>query len=451
MGAADENAKPEMILERRGDVHHELVNVMAPEFTPDGKTLVMILADHDWRQPYAFDVASKQLRRLVSGDFEAYRLLGFTPDSKTLFVASNKGDLASMNLWRVDMASGQMTALGATPDYHRNGVVSRSGQWLAANAGHWGQRPELKLIRGLGEVQPPKTLTASHDPAFDAVHVMQPERLSFANRHGDTLHAYVFKPAGWKASDRRPAVVYIYGGPLNDRHTVETDSFQNTGYLFGMYMAAKHGYVTVSIDTRGHSNYGRRFSGANWERVGQPQTEDLEDLHRYMSANLGIDPSRVGLNGWSFGGFQTQHTLFTQPDLFAAGIAGAGPTEWENYNSWYSGRTIGAVDRSKPVLRKYSLLPLAKGLKKPLLLVHGMMDPNVLYQDTVNVYRALLESGKESLVDLFLDPDGEHAMGGAVKPAAWHRKYESFWLRHLGTAGAADPANTAQSSSSRRP
>jgi Tol biopolymer transport system component len=127
-----------MILERRGDVHHELVNVMAPEFTPDGKTLVMILADHDWRQPYAFDVASKQLRRLVSGDFEAYRLLGFTPDSKTLFVASNKGDLASMNLWRVDMASGQMTALGATPDYHRNGVVSRSGQWLAANAWQYG-------------------------------------------------------------------------------------------------------------------------------------------------------------------------------------------------------------------------------------------------------------------------------------------------------------------------
>ncbi len=434
MGSADENAKPEMILERRGDLHHELVNVMQPEFTPDGKTLVLILADADWRQPYAFDVATKQLRRLVTGEFEAYRLLGFTPDSKTLFVASNKGDLASMNLWRVDMASGQMTALGATPDYHRNAAVSRNGQWLAANAGHWGQRPELKLIRGLGEVQPPKTLTASHDPAFDAVHVMQPERLSFANRHGDTLHAYVFKPAGWKASDRRPAVVYIYGGPLNDRHTVETDSFQNTGYLFGMYMAAKHGYVTVSIDTRGHSNYGRRFAGANWERVGQPQTEDLEDLHRYMSANLGIDPSRVGLNGWSFGGFQTQYTLFTQPDLFAAGIAGAGPTEWENYNSWYSGRTIGPVDRSKPVLRKYSLLPLAKGLKKPLLLVHGMMDPNVLYQDTVNVYRALLESGKESLVDLFLDPDGEHAMGGAVKPAAWHRKYEAFWLRHLGSA-----------------
>jgi dipeptidyl aminopeptidase/acylaminoacyl peptidase len=203
--------------------------------------------------------------------------------------------------------------------------------------------------------------------------------------------------------------------------------------MFGMYMAAKHGYVTVAVDTRGHSNYGRRFSGANFEQVGLPQAEDLEDLHKHMAAKLGVDSARVGLNGWSFGGFQTQYVLYSKPDLFAAGIAGAGPTEWENYNSWYSGRTIGKVDRSKPNLRKYSLLPMAKNLKHPLLLVHGMQDPNVLYQDTVNVYRELLMTGKEALVDLFLDPDGEHGLGGAIKPAGWHRKYERFWLDHLGT------------------
>ena len=77
---------------------------------------------------------------------------------------------------------------------------------------------------------------------------------------------------------------------------------------------------------------------------------------------------------------------------------------------------------------------MARNLKKPLLLVHGMQDPNVLYQDTVNVYRALLESGKEALVDLFLDPDGLHGLGGTVKPVGLHRKYEAFWLRQLGSA-----------------
>lgn len=430
LGSADESAQPELVLERRGDVGHEVVNVLKPRFTPDGRQLVLVLDEAGWRQPHAIDVATRALRPLVSGEFEAHQIVGFTADSKALFVLANQGDTAAMNLFRVDLATGGLQALGAPGEYHRAAAASEDGRWVAANAGNWAQRPELKLLATDGQAAT-RTLTDGSDPAWAELKLRQPERFAYTNRHGDRIEAYAFKPAGWTASDKRPAIVYVYGGPLNDRHIVEVDSFQNTAYLFGQYMAARHGFVTIAVDPRGHSNYGRKFSAANWERPGEPQSEDLEDLVKLLPAQFGVDASRVGLNGWSFGGFQTQYTMYTRPDLFAAGIAGAGPTEWENYNSWYSGRTIGRVDRTKPVLRKYSLLPLAKGLKKPLMLVHGMQDPNVLYQDTVNVYRALLESGKESLVELFLDPDGEHAMGGAVKPAGWHRKYEAFWLRTL--------------------
>lgn len=430
LGQADEHARPALVLERRGDVGHEVVNVLQPRFTPDGRTLVLTLDEAGWRQPYGIDVASQALRPLLKGEFEAHQVVGFTPDSRTMFVLANRGDPAAMNLFRVDLASGAMTALGAPGEYHRAAVASFDGRWVGANAGNWAKRPELKLLATDGKAAP-RTLTDGTDKAWADLKLLQPERFSYSNRHGDRIEAYAFKPAGWTAADKRPAIVYVYGGPLNDRHIVEVDSFQNTAYLFGQYMAARHGFVTIAVDPRGHSNYGRKFSGANWERPGEPQAEDLEDLVKLLPAQFGVDAARVGLNGWSFGGFQTQYTMYTRPDLFAAGIAGAGPTEWENYNSWYSGRTIGKVDRSKPVLRKYSLLPLAKGLRKPLLLVHGMQDPNVLYQDTVNVYRELLDAGKESLVELFLDPDGEHAMGGVVKPAGWHRKYEAFWLRTL--------------------
>jgi dipeptidyl aminopeptidase/acylaminoacyl peptidase len=430
VGKADESAKPEVVLERRGDVGHEVVNVLDPRFTPDGKTLVLALDEAGWRQPYAIDVATKALRPLMEGEFEAHQVVGFTADSKAMFVLANQGDAAAMNVLRVDLASGAAQVLGAAGEFHRAAAASEDGRWVAANAGNWAQRPELKLLAADGKAAP-RTLTDSSDKAWGSLALLQPERFAFTNRHGDRIEAYVFKPAGWQATDKRPGIVYVYGGPLNDRHIVEVDSFQNTAYLFGQYMAAKHGYVTIAVDPRGHSNYGRKFSDANWERAGEPQAEDLEDLVKLLPT-YGVDTTRVGLNGWSFGGFQTQYTMYTRPDLFAAGIAGAGPTEWENYNSWYSGRTIGkATDRSKPVLRKYSLLPLAKGLKHPLMLVHGMQDPNVLFQDTVNVYRELLDSGKESLVELFLDPDGVHALGGVVKPAGWHRKYEAFWIRTL--------------------
>lgn len=435
VGQADEDARPDVVLERRGDVGHEVVNVLNPRFTPDGKTLVLSLDEGGWRQPYAIDVATKALRPLLRGNFEAHQVIGFTADSRAMFVLGNQADTAAMNVLRVDLASGATQAVGAAGEYHRNAVASDDGRWVSANAGNWARRPELKLLSTQAKAAP-RVLTDSTDPAWHALPLVPPERFSFTNRHGDRIEAYAFKPAGWTAADRRPAIVYVYGGPLNDRHIVEVDSFQNTAYLFGQYMAARHGYVAIAVDPRGHSNYGRKFSDANWERAGEPQAEDLEDLVKLLPAQFGVDASRVGLNGWSFGGFQTQYTMYTRPGLFAAGIAGAGPTEWENYNSWYSGRTIGKTDRAKPNLRKYSLLPLAKGLKKPLMLVHGMQDPNVLYQDTVNVYRELLDSGKESLVELFLDPDGEHALGGAVKPAGWHRKYEAFWLRTLGAGDA---------------
>lgn len=430
VGNADEKAKPKMVFERKGNVGHEVVNVIRPHFTPDGKQLIAVLDEQGYRQPYTIDIANGKASAVLKGDFEAHQVLGYTPDSKTMFVLANKDDFAAMNVYKVQLANGDMQAIGQSGEFHRASDVSYQGDKLASVSGNWSNRPELKFTDIASHKT--RTLTSSHDPKWKDVARLTPERFSFTNRHGDQIQAFVFKPKDWTPQDQRAAVVYTYGGPLNDRHIVEVDSFQPTAHLFGMYMAAKHGYVTVAVDPRGHSNYGRKFSDANWEQAGKPQTEDLEDLVKYMTKNFGVDSKRIGLTGWSFGGFQTQYTMYTSPDVFAAGIAGAGPTEWENYNSWYSGRTIGKTDRSKPNLRKYSLLPLTAGLKKPLMLVHGMQDPNVLYQDTVNVYRALLENGKEALVDLFLDPDGEHGMGGAVKPKAWHKKYEAFFLQHLG-------------------
>ena len=171
------------------------------------------------------------------------------------------------------------------------------------------------------------------------------------------------------------------------------------------------------------------------------QVEDLVDAARWMVENHAVDENRIGLHGWSFGGFQTQMCMYTEPKVFACGIAGAGPTEWENYNSWYSTGTIGDSREGHTDLEAYSLLPLAKNLKSKLLLVHGMEDSNVLYQDTVRVYRELLKAGKEALVDLFLDPTGGHGLGGDVKTLGRYRKYESYLLQHLGTGGVEEEAS----------
>ncbi len=196
-------------------------------------------------------------------------------------------------------------------------------------------------------------------------------------------------------------------------------------------MAKKHGYVTVTIDPRGVSGYGGYFEKSNFDQIGKPQVEDLTAGVEYLVENFGVDPEHVGIHGWSFGGFQTQMCMYTAPEVFKVGIAGAGPTEWENYNAWYTSGTIGPSKPGEATLKKFSLLPLAKNLKGKLLLVHGMEDPNVLYQDTVRVYRELLKAGKETLVELFLDPTGQHGLGGDVQRLNRYRKYEEFLQRTL--------------------
>ena len=218
-------------------------------------------------------------------------------------------------------------------------------------------------------------------------------------------------------------------------------AFSGPSYFFARYMAEVHGYVTATIDPRGASGYGALFEKANFEQVGKPQTEDLVDGAHWFVEQGGIDEDKMALHGWSFGGFQTQMVMYTEPDVFAVGIAGAGPTEWFNYNSWYTTGTIGPHKPGETNLKEFSLLPLAKNITGRLLLVHGMEDSNVLYQDTVNVYRELLKADKEVNVELFLDPTGGHGLGGDVKTIGRYRKYEDFLLRYLGEGKAQEAEN----------
>ncbi|MCH8218075.1 MAG: prolyl oligopeptidase family serine peptidase, partial [Planctomycetes bacterium] len=228
----------------------------------------------------------------------------------------------------------------------------------------------------------------------------------------------------------------------SNRNQLARGSYSGSSYLFAYYMAKTHGYVTCTIDPRGVSGYGAKFEKANFEQVGKPQVEDIVDCGKWMIENHGVDSERIGMHGWSFGGFQTQMCLYTEPDFFACGIAGAGPTEWFNYNAWYTTGTIGTrenvTDKKAGESDKYSLLPIAKNLKAKLLLVHGMEDSNVLYQDTVRVYRELLKAGKETLVELFLDPTGGHGLGGDVKSIGRYRKYEEFLVRVMGSEAPED-------------
>ncbi|MCR9293311.1 MAG: prolyl oligopeptidase family serine peptidase [bacterium] len=403
-------------------------SMVAPDFAGDSKHIVFVSEQSGYRHVHLLDPLYESVRQLTSGRFEVYPI-EFSEDHQRLFVTATKESAAQRMVYVLDLESGDLTRLNKEDGNFSSVAVSNDGNRMIGNFVRYGQLTELVAQDGKSRVQ---QVTNSHPDKARELTKIVPEFFEYQNRHGHSIAGMMFKPEKWRKSQKHPLLIYVYGGPLGSRHSVDDGSYSSDAYFFQMYMAQKHGYLTIVVDPRGQSGYGGLFEKSNFEQVGKPQVEDLVDGVKYMKENFNIDDQRVAIYGWSFGGFQTQMCLYTEPDVFQVGMAGAGPTQWENYNSWYTTGTVGPSRKGAPDQEKYSLIPLAKNLKGQLLLIHGMEDTNVLFQDTVAVYRALLKAGKETQVELFLDPTGGHGLSGDVKRIGRMRKYEEFLLRTIG-------------------
>jgi len=409
--------------------------MIAPAYLADSRRLTFLTELSGFRQLHRLDPRYEQLDQLTHGRYEIYPR-EISKDRRHLIALTTRPHPAEQAIERIDLETGEIEPLSRAKGYYDSPAVSRDARWVLANFVDWGGGRELVLIDTRSGEN--RRLTQSHGPTLAELIAPIPEHFSYENRHGQRLYGHLFKPDDWTPADKRPLMLYFYGGPLGTQKMISRGSYAAPSYFFAWYMAKKHGFIAATIDPRGASGFGALYERSNFEQVGRPQVDDLVDGARWLVQNAGVDESRIGIHGWSFGGFQTQMCLYLEPDFFKCGIAGAGPTEWENYNTWYTTGTIASAVPGKTAHDRFSLLPLAKNLKARLLLVHGMEDPNVLYQDTVHVYRELLKAGKEALVELFLDPTGGHGLGGDVKTIGRHRKYEEFFLRCLGTGQKAD-------------
>lgn len=429
-------------------LHHGGPNtpgMVAPMYLPDSRRMVFITELSGYRHLHLLDPRYEALTQVTQGPYEVYPF-HLSEDHTTLFVTATRDDPNQEQVYAINLESLAMTRLTTEAGVFSGAAARDDGSLVLARHVDFGRPAELVAVIP-GDPASMTVMTDSHPEEAHKLTTASPTYFAYENRHGQTIHGHMFKPADWTEGDKRPLLIYVYGGPLGERKMATRGDYAAPSYFFARYMAEVHGWVTATIDPRGASGYGAVFEKANFEQVGKPQTEDLVDGARWLVKHHGVDEKKMAMHGWSFGGFQTQMVMYTEPDVFAVGIAGAGPTEWHNYNSWYSTGTIGSNRPGKTDLEQFSLLPLAKNLKGKLLLVHGVEDSNVLYQDTVRVYRELLKAGKEVNVELFLDPTGGHGLGGDVKTIGRYRKYEDFLIRHLGKGSAVATAGEESGSS----
>ncbi len=273
-------------------------------------------------------------------------------------------------------------------------MVSEDGTKVATLANTFGQPNELYALEPTA-----KRLTNSQPEEFKKIQWATPQRVSFPGPDGRMIGATLLVPPGAKPGDKRPAVV--------------TNIYANSGKVAWSgyndnYLVMELGFVVLNVDFRASWGYGGEFNSGYYEKMGLIDADEAVKAKEYLVSLGYVNPDRVGIWGWSYGGFLTCMVMNTKPGVFDTGVAVASVTDWRQYNEWYTRRRIGMVSEKEDIFLKNSPVNSAATMAGNLYLVHGILDDNVLFQDVVQLSQKYIENGRH--FDSLFYPRGDHGM-----------------------------------------
>ena len=224
---------------------------------------------------------------------------------------------------------------------------------------------------------------------------------------GAILYARLIKPAEFQPNTKYPAIVYVYGGP-------QVQMVRNVWYGLGWEQVLAHrGYVVWQLDNRGSAGRGHVFEELLYRELGKQEIADQRlGVERLIQMGF-VDPNRIGITGWSYGGYMTIRSLLFAPDVFKVGVAGAPVTDWHNYDTIYTERYMGLPEENKKGYDASSNVQNASRLQGRLLIVHNFEDDNVLFQNTMQIINALEKAGKQYFLQIY--PQKTHGVSGPLQ------------------------------------
>lgn len=226
-------------------------------------------------------------------------------------------------------------------------------------------------------------------------------------KDGQKLYFSLLKPSSFDPNKKYPVIVHVYGGPGT---RLVTKSWGAGSGMWGQLMASQ-GYIMFTIDNRGSADRGKNFESAIHNHLGNVEVEDQKSGVDYLRTLPYVDSSRIGVFGWSYGGYMTLMMMMKAPDYFHAGISVAPVTDWTLYDTHYTEKYLNTPQNNKEGYEKSSVFPYIDGLKGPLMVVHGMSDDNVLFQNSIKLYEALQEKNKS--FEMMNYPASKHAIAGS--------------------------------------
>jgi dipeptidyl-peptidase-4 len=261
-------------------------------------------------------------------------------------------------------------------------------------------KPPSMVLRSLEDGSEVAVIHQPDDPRLEALNLPSAALFTFQTRDGVTLDGALYRPSG---DGPFPLLVHVYGGP---HALMVTNSWGVTADMRDQWLASR-GWLVARIDNRGANGRGLAFEGALRWNMGDIEVRDQVDGVRHLVQQGLADPARVGIYGWSYGGYMSIMALLREPDTFKAGVAGAPVTHWDGYDTHYTERYMGTPHTNPEGYRVSSAMAHADKLQGKLLLVHGMIDENVHFRHTARFVNSLVKAGKR--YELLAFPDERHA------------------------------------------
>ena len=391
-------------------------------FLPWDKSQFIMQSQKDgYNHLIIYNIGTGKTRQLTSGKFVVEELYGFNEKAKSVIIASNEANPIQRNIYAVDVKTGKRKPLDNARGYHF-AMLSKSGQWLVDGYSEPDVPRNYDLV-ATATGKSTRLLTSKNpwegyqQPIFESGTIKADDGVT-------DLYWRMVKPADFDPTKKYPTVVYVYGGP----HAHNVDATWHWGSRsWETYMAQK-GYVLFILDNRGSENRGLEFEQATWHRLGKVEMRDQMKGVEYLKSLPYVDADRLGVHGWSYGGYMTISLMTNYPDVFKVGVAGGPVIDWRWYEVMYGERYMGTPETNKEGIEACSLIPMAKNLKGKLQIIIGMNDPTVVPQHALSFLNACTEAGTQP--DFFVYPGEGHNMRGH-KSVHLHERITQYFEEFL--------------------
>ena len=383
-------------------------------FLPDDQFLWGSERD-GFRHLYVYGLDGKERKRLTEGRWEVTELAGVDEAHQQVYFVSTEASPLERQLYSVKLNGKDRARISKGAGTHTISMSPTAEYYLDAFSN---LTQPIRRVLDTREGAEWSVFRDADRRLTDEYAVIAPEIVNFKGASGAEFYARLIKPANFRAGEKYPAVVVVYGGP-----GVQEIENSWSGATWEQVLAAR-GFVIWQMDSRGSTGRGHAFETPLYRRFGRTELADQLDGVHYLIKQGFVDPARVGIYGWSYGGYMTLYSLLNAPDVFRAGVAGAPVTNWRNYDTIYTERYLGLPVENAEGYDASSVVESADKLNAKLLILHNIEDDNVLFQNTLQMSDALERAGK--LFDMVVYPQKSHGVGGPFRKQLLEKMTDFF-------------------------